>query len=190
MTMLETNDQSLGDFINKTHSLLSTLAVFAALTGFAGTLEIKWLSNALTFVLLIGMTLIWHEIQSHLPNKLTIKSKKLYLFRYVLLLGFSGFVLYILLEFRTVWHFSLFIPLTAIIAYMIHASTKAVLETLGLVKVRLLKTEPKWWNKVSVAFHALRGVYIFLLISFSFGLAMQLHSPTNILLDAIRIQFQ
>ncbi|MFC1638850.1 hypothetical protein ACFL26_01095 [Patescibacteria group bacterium] len=185
--MPETKKTSLGQYIADTHQLLTTLAVFAALAGFASNLPIKWLAGALVFTLVVGMILIWHEIQSRLPKKLSVRETKLFLFRYVLLFGFWGFILYLLLEFRAVWRVFLFIPLTAVFAYVLHFSLRPLFDTLEALKKRFLPGEPQWYKTL---FSTIRVIYVVSVILFSFGLATELHPAANLLLDVIKTKFQ
>lgn len=115
---------SLKEFIEENQALLSALAVLATLTAFITKLSIEWLAIGLSFVFIIGMIIVWHEINSRFPIKISFK---LLTFRYVLLLGFSGLILYSLLEFRQIWNAFLFIPLFMLFTSVIILALKPLM---------------------------------------------------------------
>jgi hypothetical protein len=178
---MDTKETSLKEFIEANHILLSTLAVFATITAFITKLSIEWLAITLSFIFIIGMIIVWHEIHSHFPEKMSFK---LWLFRYVLLFGFSCLALYSLLEFRQIWNMLLFIPLSILFMYVIISALKPLTRFNIVIKILGIRQQKNIWQKIMRVICVI-GIMI---ISLSFA---SIFSPfINLLLTWIRASFK
>ena len=178
---MDIKETSLKEFIEANHILLSTLAVFATITAFINKLSIEWLAAMLSFVFIIGMLLIWHEINSHFPAKM---SPKLELFRYILLFGFSGLALYSLLEFRQTWNMLLFIPLFLLFMYVIVFALKPLVKYNFIIKILGIKQQKNIWQKIIIIICAISIPLI------SMSLASIFSPFINLILTWIKINFK
>lgn len=175
------NGTSLKDFIERNHSLLSALAIFATIAGLLSSLPIKWLSSALSFIFIAGMVIIWLEIQAQLPKKAGLK---LFLFRYVLLWGLGGLVFYWLLEFRELWRAMLFPALALLFFYEIALTIRPIGEwplvgrLLGIGRAK---------NPIQ---EVLRVILLVILGILALYLASLFSVPINLILDWIRGAFR
>ena len=163
---MDIKETSLKEFIEANHILLSTLAVFATITAFITKLSIEWLATTLSFIFIIGMVIVWHEIHSHFPVKMSFK---LWLFRYVLLFGFSGLALYSLLEFRQAWNILLFIPLSMLFMYVIIFTLKPLLRFNFIVKFLGVGKQKNFGQKIIKAICFIGIMWVGLLLSSIFS---------------------
>ncbi len=171
---------SLKDFIEKNHALLSAMAIFATVTALLGNLPIKWVSIVISFISIAGMAIIWYEINTQLPKKM---SPRLFFFRYVLLWGLGGLVLYWLLEFREIWHVFLFVPLTIVFMYEIISTLYPLKEWSIVQKVFGIGTEKSWFQKTLKVCVALAIGLLSLYMASLFSI------PINLILDWIKNTF-
>jgi hypothetical protein len=157
------------------------LAVFATITAFINTLSVKWLAAMLSSVLIIGMILIWHEVNSHFPKKMSLK---LGLFRYILLLGFCGLTLYSLIEFRQTWNMFLFMPLSISFMYAIIFSLKPLIKFDIVIKILGIGQQRNVWQKIIRIICAISVTLI------SLFLASIISPFINLILTWIKISFK
>jgi len=177
---MDKDGMPLKEFIEKNHILLSAVAVFATITALLSNLPIKWVSTVLSFISIAGTVVIWHEVQTQLPKKM---SPKLFLFRYVLLWGLGGLVFYWLLEFREIWHVFLFIPLTIVFMSEIVLTLRPLTELNIVKKIFGLGKEKNWFQKILKVGVALSIAFISLFLA-------TLFSPSiNLILDWIKNTF-
>jgi hypothetical protein len=199
--MEEIKTVSLKQFIIDNHILLSALAVFATLSALLSKLSISWLSTFLSFVSIAGLILIWLEVQSQLPKERL--SLKLLLFRYVMIWGLGGLILYWLLAFRDIWKVSLFIPLFFLFVYMFYSPFKLLSQILTQIinwlnslprfkQTKLFKKilEIKNSNNFKIFLKILRAAYLIIVIIISFNYAVLLSPPINAILDLIKNTFR
>lgn len=178
---IDRNGMTLKEFIEKNHVLLSAMAIFATIAALLGNLPIRWMSILLSFIAITGVVLIWHEVNSQLPEKMR---PKLFLFRYVLLWGLGSLVFYWLLEFREIWHVFLFIPLFVLFMYEIVLTLNPLKEWSIVKWVFGIDKEKNWFQKIL-------GIVTILAIGYtSLYLAALFSIPINLMLDAIKNTFQ
>ena len=178
---MEEKEVSLKEFIEENHILLSMVAVFATIIALINNLQIQWVSKSLSFIFIIGMVVVWHELYAQLPKKM---SPKLLLFRYVLLWGLWGLVFYWFLEFRGVWHAFLVIPLFGMFFYLILYSLKPLINLKFMIKIFGFGQAK---SKVQIF---LRGVVIFLIGYLSLYAASLFSIPLNLILDMVKNSFK
>lgn len=199
--MEEIKTVSLKQFIIENHILLSALAVFATLSALLSKLSISWLSTLLSFISIAGLILIWLEIQSQLPKEKI--SLKLLLFRYVMIWGLGGLILYWLLAFRDIWKVSLFVPLFFLFVYMFYSPFKLLSQILTQI-INWLNSLPRFKqtkffkkileiknsNNFKIFLKILRAAYLIIVIIISFNYAVLLSPPINAILDLIKNTFR
>ncbi len=174
---------SLKKFIEENHILLSALAVFAALSAFLSRLTINWLNGVLSFVFIGGLIIIFFEIRSRFPKDNEM-SLRLFLFRYVIVLGLGGVLLYWLLAFRTFWNVFLAIPLFFLFVFLINSFFKPIAEIGFLIKIIGIGQKKN-------AFQRFIGImYLIFLILTSFVIAILFTPPLNIIFDIIKNNFR
>ena len=100
---------SLEGFIKDNEALLTALAVISALIVFSKDLKPTFAGGAVSFLLVGGIVLLWHEMWQKFPEQVTWR---LFTFRYVLLWILIGIIFCWLYEYRAVWDIALFIPVT------------------------------------------------------------------------------
>lgn len=171
--------ETLEQFIKGGESLLTALAVLVALTAFVQDLKPKGLTDVLVFLIIGAIVLIWLEIWEKLPEH---QEWKLFLFRYFLLFGIAGIIIYWLYEYRLFWNIFLFIPYT-IIAYYIIKNT--ALDVIGSSKITRkwfgLEVENKSkFQKWMIFF----GFSIAIILAVYFGTYFSI--GTNLTLDIIK----
>ena len=174
---MDSNNVSLREFIEKNHILLSTIAILVAIVAFLGTLPIKWLNYALSFILIAGIIIVWREIQSQIPKK---TKGSLFLFRYVLLWSFGGFILYWLIEFREIWHMFLFIPIFLLSFYVMLGSIDPLLRFKIISKI--FGSRDSRSNTQSIIW----GIFIVVAVIISLNIAVKFTGPLNLILDVIK----
>ena len=172
---------SLEDFIIKHQALLSALGVFTAVVALtAGSKNLAL--DLVSFVSIGGVVIIGWEIFSKLEKNL---SPRLWLFRYVLLWGGAGLILYWLYEFRPLWDMSLWIvAIPAVFAFALWNLLPIARASLLTRKIFGIDSVKKnGWQKFA------RGTAftILALTAFYFGAALSF--GTNAVLDAIHRQF-
>lgn len=172
---------SLKEFIEKNHSLLSAMAIFATITALLDNLPVRWIGIVLSFISIAGLVVIWHELKAQLPKTM---SPKLFIFRYVLLWGFGALVFYWLLVFREIWHFFLFAPLTILFMYEIVLTLKPLTEWKIVKWMFGIGKEKNWFQKL------LKGVVTLILGLTSLYFATLFSIPLNLILDAIKNSFK
>lgn len=180
--MEQIKKMGLKEFIEDNQSLLSSLAVFAGITALLSNLEIKWLSYIFSFISILGMLVIWKEINDKLPKK--IESGKLLIFRYVLIWGMGCLVLYWLLEFRFIWRIFLFVPLTILFAYEMLYTLKQLLKITIVRKFLGLKEKKTLFQKITLFLTSL------LILGISMLFAAVLSVPLNLLFDIIKLNIK
>lgn len=171
---------SLKEFIEKNHTLLSALAIFATITALLGNLPIHWIGIILSFISITGLIVIWYELKTQLPEKM---APALFIFRYVLLWGFGMLIFYWLLEFREIWHLFLVIPLTILFGYEIVSTLKPLKETKIAKYVFGINKKKNSFQKL------LRAITILSITFFSLYLATIFSMPLNLILDWIKSNF-
>lgn len=174
---MDSNNVSLREFIEKNHILLSTTAVLVAIVAFLGTLPIKWLNYVLSFILIAGIIIVWREVQSQIPKK---AKGSLFLFRYVLLWSFGGFILYWLIEFREIWHMFLFIPIFSLSLYMTIDSIKPLFRFKIFSKIFGSESNKTELQKV------LWGIFVAIAVIISLNITAIFTGPLNLILDVVK----
>lgn len=172
---------SLKEFIEKNHTLLSALAIFATVTALLSNLPIKWIGTVLSFISMAGLIMVWYELKAQLPERM---SPKLFLFSYVLLWGFGVLVFYWLLEFREIWHLLLFAPLTILFMFEIIQTLNPLREWSVAKRVFGIGKEKNWFQKMFKVAVALGIGFI------SFYFAALFSSPLNMVFDVIKNTFR
>jgi hypothetical protein len=174
---MDSDNVSLREFIEKNHILLSTIAVLVAIVAFLGTLPIGWLNYVLSFILIAGVIIVWREIQSQVPKK---TKGSLFLFRYVLLWSFGGFILYWLIEFREIWHMFLFVPIFLLSFYIMIGSIKPLFKFKIISKIFGSENNKTELQKV------LWGIFVVIAVIISLNITSVFTGPLNLLLDVIK----
>ncbi|EKD86919.1 MAG: hypothetical protein ACD_37C00101G0005 [uncultured bacterium] len=178
---IDKDGMSLKEFINENHSLLSAMAIFATIAALLGNLPIRWMGIVLSFISIAGIVIIWHEIKSQLPEKM---SPKLFIFRYILLWGLGALIFYWLLEFRDIWHVFLFVPLTILFMYVIISTIQPIREWKIIRYVFGIGKEKNRFQK------ALKILVIAVVAYSSLYLAALFSVPINVILDGIKNAFR
>lgn len=172
---------SLEEFIKQNEVLLSAFGVFAALIVLSKSLSNEWFSFFFSFVWIGGLIIVWFEIWSKLPkeNKMGLR---LFLFRYILLWGGIGLVVYWLFEFRYIWDVALFFPATIIIFWFLYGSLLPAVRYFRITrKLFGIGAEKKnSFQKVARLVACLTAFFI------SFFCGSYLALGTNLILDAIK----
>lgn len=178
---IDKSGMTLKQFIENNQSLLSALAVFAAITTLSGNLNIQWLNILFSFIIIAGMIIIWLEVNTQFPEKV---SSKLFLFHYILLWGLGALVFYWLLEFRTIWHIFLFIPLTIIFLYEILLTLNPLTKFKIVQRIFGIGKQKNWFQKI------FKFIIMLVIVCISFFLAISSSTPLNLLLDAAKNTFK
>lgn len=102
---------ALGIFIEQNDKLLSALAVFSGLVAFSKEFQPEWLGAAIAFIFIAGLVLVAWELRGRFPEKM---AWPLYLFRYVILWGLGGILIYWVYTYRIFWDMALWLPMIVI----------------------------------------------------------------------------
>jgi hypothetical protein len=144
--------------------ILGTLAILL------GSLEIGWISYLLSFLMFLGLVLIWSEIEMQNSEQDTAR---LMFFKWSLRLSFGLIILYILLKYKALSDMFLFVPLTILFLYI-----GAELLRKSQKVVRLFKSKKKDDRFASVAISI-----VMILIALFLGYLLA--EPINNLLDKL-----
>lgn len=178
---MDKDGMSLKEFVENNHKLLSTVAIFATITTLINNLPIKWMSVALSFISIAGMVVVWHEIKTQLPEKM---SPRLFIFRYILLWGFGGLVFYWILEFREIWHYFLFAPLSALFMYITIQTLNPLTNQPVVKKIFGIGGSKTWLQKI------LKVVVLLSIVFVSLYFATLFSIPLNLIFDVIKNNFR
>jgi len=99
---------TLSEFIDINHKLISVLGVFTALTVFSYNLALKPIGYALSFVFLTLTVIVWLELWAKFPKRPS--SWRLTTFENILSYSTIGVIAYWLLAYREIWRIVLFFP--------------------------------------------------------------------------------
>ena len=105
---------TLGEFIENNHRLLSAVGLFTALTIFATNLEIEILGAFLSFLLLSATVILWMELLEKFPASAPATAKLTW-FESTLSGAMLVVVFYWLLQFRGFWRSLLAIPIVLVL---------------------------------------------------------------------------
>jgi len=164
---------TLTAFIEDNHKLLSTLGIFIALTVFASSLTLRWIASILSGFFLFATILICFELWERFPSG---GSTRLAFFENTLVFATLVVIAYWLLEFRTVWHLGLIVPIAVTFLWLISVGIKRF-----NVFDRLFRSEPGG-RKVLRYIFGLALVTVVWVISTA--LAILITPPINAFLDA------
>jgi len=108
--------KDLSDFIKENITLITSLGVFTALTGFANNLAIKEIGIFISFGFLTITVLIWLQLWAKFPpdGKYLLR-----VFESTLALTVFMVVIYWLIYYRDIWNSVLFLPITTIISFIL-----------------------------------------------------------------------
>lgn len=159
------------------------MAVLMALATFSTNLPIHWLGSTLSFLSIAGVVTVWFELNSQIPKKTSLR---LFLFRYVLLWGLTGLVIYWLLAYRAFWNAFLFVPFFIVILFAFFSTMKQFTDTPFISKYFGSGVQKKLWQKILIFFYK---TFLFFGFSFCFIFALSLSPFLNQLLDFIKVHF-
>jgi hypothetical protein len=173
-------ENSLSDFIETNHKLLTILGVFTALTVFSFNLPIKQYGYGLSFILFALTLLVWLEVWSKFPSG--PGSFKLIWFENLLSFLILGIFLYWLLDFRGIWK-----DFLVVFLFVIFMSIFSLIMKKYDVFNRLFNTSP---GKRKNLRYFLGLIIIITLFSISWKIAFLISPPVNSCLDSIYKTFQ
>lgn len=158
----------IADYIEKNHKLLSAMGIFTALTVFANNLAIKPIGYTLSFMFLMLTVLV--AITLWRQHDYKNESQLLILFHRSLLIITFLLALYWLIDFRTIWHDTLWM-----VIWIILLSIYVVLVARFTEKYA---ARPLWQRLI----YALVIIAIFVLLGYG---SYRISGPINRVLDSL-----
>lgn len=183
MLGIDDKGMSLKDFIGKNHHLLSTMAVLTAIASFGVTLSIHWLGSILVFLSTAGVMTVWVELYKSFPETGTLR---LVIFKNILSLGLFSLGFYWLIAFPTFWNIFSFVPLFALMFYLLHTNIKQITAFSFVQRLFGKKGKRNPWQQLLVFLY---GIGMFYALTWMFAMSITAAPGLNMILELIRNNF-
>lgn len=173
---ISSNGLTLSSFIEQNDKLLSALAVFSGLVAFSKEFTPQWLGASIAFFFLGGLVLVAWELRGKFPQQVTWS---LFLFRYVILWGMGGIIIYWLYTYRIFWDITLWIPLTIIIYLLVSSTLLEIVLAFRFTRMIFgfgVEKRNRWQQLALLAAVVVIGAY-------SLASGVSLSVGTNVMLD-------
>jgi len=175
----EIKKNTLFDFIEQNHKIISVLGVFIALTVFTANLSFQAIGYALSFLFMAITIIVWMELLERFPKgESTWRFKT---FENLLNYSFFGIIFYWLISYREIWKNIMFIPLTIILAAMLTSLLTLPIKKYDLFD-RVFRTKP---GKLKVIRYILFLLILFIVLHISFWIAFIISPPINYFFDQL-----
>lgn len=158
---------TIEEFLDRNKTRLTGVGIFATLAGFLSSIQLTTFSYLLSFSMLIALILVWSEIDIK-----TTETEKRYIrlstFKLFIRISYYLVILYILLQYRLISWFLLFIPILVWMAIKVSILLRRV------SKIRKIFDS----NKIKDRLYTLIITIPIMLMCIGFSFAISLYSNT------------
>ena len=169
-------DNFLEVFIEDNEKLLSVLGVFVAVAALTNDSK-NWALQVVAFASLAGVTLFGYTILQKIDKQ--SQSISVQVFRYILLIGGTAFIIYWLSEFRPIWHWLLWFPMFIAVSIFLAKFLLPIVRKLRITRLLLgIGVEKRRLYQ-----KAIRVISVLVLGIIALDVALLLSNGTNVVFD-------